>query len=106
MSKKQTPKQDGLVGKFFHTFVDGQISWQGLITGEPASGYFLVQLFEWLCGGPSDKRLIHVSQMVGWTFYDEADDWRHEADMKTYRAKRADREKQNAEGQNETIETN
>ena len=99
MSKKQTPKQDGLVGKFFHTFNEqGQLKWQGLITGEPASGYFLVQVFEWIVGSPSDKRLIDVSQMVGWTFYDDADDWREEANRKTERAERADRAKQKAEG--------
>lgn len=76
MSKRQTRKKDGLVGKFFHTFIDGKISWQGVVTAEPAPGYFLVQLFDWFFGKPGDIEIIPISQMVGWTFYNDAEDWR------------------------------
>jgi hypothetical protein len=48
--KKQTPKTDSLIGKFFHTFVDGKI---------------------------------------GWTFYDDADDWREAGDWKAAAAREA-----------------
>jgi hypothetical protein len=77
--KRRARKKHFLVGKFFHTFVDGKLSWQGVVTAEPAPGYFLVRLFEWLCGHPSDEELVPIAQMVGWKFYDSAEDWRDAA---------------------------
>ena len=85
MSKRQTRKKDSLVGKFFHSFVDGKVSWQGIVNAEPAPGFFLIQLFEWLCGHPSDQEIIPIDQMVGWRFYDDVEDWREAADSLTSR---------------------
>ena len=87
--KKQTPNNDSLIGKYFHSFTDGKLSWQGRITAEPSPGYFLVQLYDWFCGSPNDKELVTVAQMVGWTFYDDADDWREAGDWKAAAAREA-----------------
>lgn len=81
-------KKDALVGKFFHTFTGSELCWQGVVTAQPAPGFFLVQLFEWMCGTPSDKQLIPVAQMVGWKFYDNADDWKDAAGRGTERGNR------------------
>jgi hypothetical protein len=81
MNKRQTHKKHSLIGKFFHSFIDGKLSWQGVVKAEPVAGYFLVQLYEWLCGHPTDQELVPVAQMVGWRFYDDADDWRDAGDL-------------------------
>lgn len=83
MKNKQGHKKGSLIGKFFHTFTsEGKIRFQGVVTAEPAHGYFLVQYFDWFIGSRSDKEIIPISQMVGWKFYDDADDWREAGDMK------------------------
>jgi hypothetical protein len=87
--KKQTPNNDSLIGKYFHSFSDGNLSWQGVVTAEPAPGYFLVQLFDWFVGSPNDKKIIPIAQMIGWTFYDDADDWREAGDWKAAAAREA-----------------
>jgi hypothetical protein len=37
---------------------------------------FLVQLHEWTTGESSSQVLFSVADMMGWKFYDTADDWR------------------------------
>jgi hypothetical protein len=66
---RKTKTQDVLVGKFFHSWKDGAIHWQGHILGSPAQGVYLVQLFEWLMGEPSSQHLVRLEDMCGWTFY-------------------------------------
>jgi len=79
-----------LIGKFFHTFHEnGNIRYQGRVTAEPVPGYFLVQLFDWLLGSPSNKELAPIAQMIGWSFYDDADDWREAGDQKAEEARLA-----------------
>lgn len=63
-----------LEGKFFHSFKDNEIKWQGYIISQPVEGYFLLQLFEWVLGEPSVQKLVHVAMMTGWDFYDSADE--------------------------------
>jgi hypothetical protein len=99
VSKQQTRKKDALVGKFFHTFdAQGNIKWQGAVTAEPTPGYFLVQLYDWLLGSPNRKELIHIAQMVGWRFYDDADDWRGVGDLSAEDARLAHQAEKNTEG--------
>ncbi len=70
MSKE--PEQ--LVGKYFHSANENnKIEWQGVVIGEPQSGWYLVQLFEWTSGEPTEQRLVPIEKMIGWLFYPDAD---------------------------------
>ncbi len=63
-----------LEGKFFHSFENDKVKWQGYVVSEPKDGYFLVQLFDWLMGDLSDQKLVKLDDMVGWSFYDSNED--------------------------------
>jgi hypothetical protein len=56
--------------KFFHSFHDGKINLQGQIISELNDNYFLIQLFEWVLGAESTKRIVHIDVMVDWNIYD------------------------------------
>ena len=74
-------KQKGIVGKYFHSYINGVIHWQGYVLSKqgivpalislygPEKDFYLVQLFEWLLGEPSDQVLINFSEMKEWKFY-------------------------------------
>ena len=69
-------KQNGtneLVGKWFHsvTSKDGarEIHWQGQVVGKIDDGHYLVQLYEWLMGEPTEMQIVTLQDMVGWSFY-------------------------------------
>ena len=57
-----------LIGKFIHTFEDGEVSKQGVILGRPTPGMYLVQFFEWLSGGNGEQLLVPIEDMEGWRF--------------------------------------
>jgi len=58
------------VGRWFHSVNDdGAIIWQGKILRDSRSGVFVVQLYSWLDGRPTDQRIVRASEMVGWRFY-------------------------------------
>lgn len=59
-----------LEGKFFHFFKDNKVEWQGYIVSEPKDGYFIIQLFDWILGYPSNQKLIKIDDMIGWNLYD------------------------------------
>ena len=61
-----------LVGKFFHTFEDGQLSRQGEVLSRESEELFLVRFFSWIGGTESTQSLVTLSDMKEWTFY--ADD--------------------------------
>jgi len=63
-----------LAGKFFHSFKEKQVEWQGYVISEPREGFFLVQLFEWAMGEPSCQKLVRIDDMLGWDFYDTAEE--------------------------------
>jgi hypothetical protein len=67
-------KKDPLIGKFFHSFTkDRKLSWQGhVVTRVRNNDLYIVQLFEWWFGESSAKELVPVEGMVGWSFYDSA----------------------------------
>ena len=64
------------VGKFFFSFKNDELQWQGQIISKVSEGVFLVQLHEWTKGRSSDQVLFSVPDMMSWKFYDTADDWR------------------------------
>lgn len=62
--------QNCLVGKYFHSVVDGQIEWQGIVQGMPNEHVCLLRLFEWVNGEPNVMRIVPVGKMVDWLFYE------------------------------------
>lgn len=66
----RTQPLDALIGKFFHSLDDeGKIEWQGCVLGPSSNGCYLVQLFSWLNGDPSNCCLVPFEEMGGWLFY-------------------------------------
>ena len=73
--KKPTNPCD-FVGRFFFSFKNDELQWQGQIISKVSEGVFLVQLHEWTTGESSSQVLFSVADMMGWKFYNTADDWR------------------------------
>jgi hypothetical protein len=73
---KKLTKPHDFVGKFFFSFKNDELQWQGQIVGKVSEGVFLVQLHEWTKGQSSDQVLFSVPDMMSWKFYDTADDRR------------------------------
>lgn len=64
-----------LVGKFFLTFDDqGKLRHHGEILGSPGQGHYLCQLFSAWTGEPTLRKLVPITEMVGWEFYVDEDD--------------------------------
>ena len=64
------------VGKFFFSFKNDELQWRGRIISKVSEGVFLVRLHEWTTGESSSQVLFSVADMMGWKFYDSAEDWR------------------------------
>ena len=61
--------------KYFHSFCDeGYVKLQGQVLGHSQDGYYLIQLFSWMSGDPSNCELVHFSSMAGWMFYCTAEE--------------------------------
>jgi len=67
---------NALVNQFFHSIdpVEKKVHWQGVVVGNPEPGWYLIQLFEWLMGGPSNRALVRIEDMKGWLFYGSAEE--------------------------------
>jgi hypothetical protein len=67
-----------LQGKFFHTFKGDTniVQYQGYIEAvvDPDAGYLIVQLYEWISGRPSDKKLMHIGDFLGANLYRDAEE--------------------------------
>jgi hypothetical protein len=62
-----------LVGKYFHSIVDETVQWKGVVIGRPEPGWYLLQLFSWVKGEPSNQQLVRIEEMRGWLFYPDAE---------------------------------
>lgn len=93
-------KSDGIVGKWFHSFKDGYVHWQGQVLSAQPADHFLVQLYEWFLGEPNKQIVVPFSEMVGWTFYDSNEQMLHEW---RYRLAPLDDERRRAEKQGEQL---
>jgi hypothetical protein len=72
------------LGKFFLSYhPDGVVRWQGQVSAQLSPNRFRIQLFEWFLGEPSEQRVVSLSQMRGWSFYDSADAWQEDIRRKT-----------------------
>jgi predicted GIY-YIG superfamily endonuclease len=67
----------GLVGRFFHTEIDGP-GQQGRVVAQVGADLFLAQLYEWMLGQPTQQVIYRLEEMVNWTFYEDAESWRND----------------------------
>ena len=47
-----------------------------MIARLPGTTVYVVQLYEWLAGAPSNRAVVDLAAMGRWYFYADADDWR------------------------------
>ena len=72
--KVSSKARNPLTGQYFHSVNQkGVIEWQGQVVGNPEPGWYLIQLYEWLCGEPSVRRLMCIHEMQSWLFYESAE---------------------------------
>ena len=57
-------KKSILVGMYFISKKDGKDHWQGEIVDQINEGVYLVQLFDWVMGMPSNLALISIDNFV------------------------------------------
>lgn len=78
------PPQAGvnpLIGKFFHTLSDkGKLEYQGVVLGSPEPDWYLVMLFSWLDGRPTNGKLVRFVDMADWMFYFDDEHMRWEGE--------------------------
>jgi hypothetical protein len=69
---------DSLVGRWFHSWKDGKIQWQGQVVGEVAPQLYRVTTYEWFLGIDTTEHLIPLQRMVDehWTFYNTDEEMR------------------------------
>ena len=70
--QRKTSGLNGLIGKFFHSWRDGQIEWQGKVTAVFGDSHIMVLLFDWAWGNPSEEKLVPLSETRDWSFYPNA----------------------------------
>lgn len=62
-----------LVGHFF--IVETEEGWQGRVLSAVAPGAYLVQLYSWITGEPTCRRVVAVERMLEWSFYVTESEW-------------------------------
>lgn len=82
-----------LTGKCFHSMVEEEdgcmvVCWQGEVLGQPVAGTYLVQLYDWIVGAPSDQVMVPVGDMANWIFYESLEDMNYGYESKSYRLER------------------
>ncbi len=69
--------------KWFHSFENGKVQYQGQILDyDPSSQLCLVQFYGWVTGAPTDEKLINIHDIKDWIFYDTTEEMR---DSYTYK---------------------
>ena len=64
-----------LVNKFFHIMEGKHVKYQGRIIGYIGSGYYLIQLYDFIDGNPSYKKIANCEKMIDWIFHETEDEW-------------------------------
>ena len=65
--------KNSLIGKWFHRFgKSGFFKWQGQILSAEPDNYYLIQLYCWVYGHPTDQKSIPFSEMADWIFYESS----------------------------------
>lgn len=74
---------DGLTGRWFHSWREAQaddsdhvtlrnglvLEWQGQVIDRVENGLYLIQLYSWWDGTPSNQQLVEAREMTRWTFF-------------------------------------
>jgi hypothetical protein len=68
------PSPNVMIGKWFHSFNNGIVRWQGRILAAPSDGLYLVQLYSWVMGEETDQVLVPLADMKDWSFYSSSED--------------------------------
>ncbi|MEC4763819.1 hypothetical protein VT930_11960 [Mycobacterium sherrisii] len=55
--------------RYVHMRGGRTVVWQGHIVEQIDAKHYVVQLYSWWDGTPTEKQLMSVDDMVGWTFY-------------------------------------
>jgi hypothetical protein len=60
---------------FFHTLdAQGEIEWQGIVLRELPLGHLEIELFSWLSGEPTERRIVNGAERK-WVFYTSEAKW-------------------------------
>src|SRR5690349_12759839 len=60
--KLSAPAADPLVGGGMHwMYGDDLVKWQGRVIAAFGDGYYLVQLYSWVMGEPTEQIVVHIS---------------------------------------------
>lgn len=59
------PIKEGLIGLWGHTFKDGEIEWQFRVVRRIGFNQYLVQLFSWLDGAPTNLATLAEKDLLG-----------------------------------------
>lgn len=63
-----------LNGKFFLTYDDANVlDWQGVVVGRLDTFNFLVRLGEWVTGKPTFYKVVPITAMSSWEFFDTSE---------------------------------
>ena len=68
--------------KWFHSFKNGKIVWQGQVLSKESNNTFLVQLYSWIDGMPTNQHLVFLSEMKNWRFYNSDKEMKEVYDQK------------------------
>lgn len=68
------PSNHYLVGRYFRSYVRGQMNWQGKIVREVDQNTFVAQLFSWVDGFPTNEVIVKLNEMEDWQFYRTIED--------------------------------
>jgi len=69
-------KSKTLVGLWFHSLKGGEVEWQGRIDRAVHDGKYVVQLFSWISGDPTEKVVVCADDVEGWILYDDSSEMR------------------------------
>lgn len=70
-------QNDSIVGMFFHSYDNGQIKWQGQVIKKLNNSRFIVQLYSWVGGHATTQKVISLSDVKDWSFYNSDKEMRH-----------------------------
>lgn len=66
----------GIKGKYFLSWKDGELEWQGVVLDVYGDTHIMVLLFDWAWGQAGDQKFVPVAETGDWTFYETARDMR------------------------------
>jgi hypothetical protein len=74
-----------LIDCFFLSFTkEGEarrVESQGRVLSFLPSGRMIVQMYSWIDGEESTKRIVDEKEFSTWEYFDSAEDWKNTADM-------------------------